>query len=146
MFQLSRIDLVLMFSSKTCCSKIQLLITFVQANEKKQKITFVLRSPKISNKQSVCKKERQFIQVLIYNNLSHLELFLLVNLVCLFQVPPFVFFFMCCASYRIHSIYILRMFNDPIASLLLYVAVDLFLRNRWSLGCLLFRYGKFIIT
>jgi len=38
------------------------------------------------------------------------------------------------------------MFNDPIASLLLYVAVDLFLRNRWSLGCLLFRYGKFIIT
>ncbi|XP_052819413.1 dol-P-Man:Man(5)GlcNAc(2)-PP-Dol alpha-1,3-mannosyltransferase-like [Mya arenaria] len=54
------------------------------------------------------------------------------------KVPPFVFFFMCCASYRIHSIYILRMFNDPVAMFLLYVAVDLFLNNRWSLGCLLF--------
>lgn len=57
------------------------------------------------------------------------------------KVPPFVFFFMCCASYRIHSIYILRMFNDPVAMLLLYAAVDLFLVNRWSLGCLMFSFG-----
>ncbi|XP_069753314.1 dol-P-Man:Man(5)GlcNAc(2)-PP-Dol alpha-1,3-mannosyltransferase isoform X1 [Narcine bancroftii] len=54
------------------------------------------------------------------------------------KVPPFVFFFMCCASYRIHSIFILRLFNDPIAMMILYVAVNLFLSNRWSLGCGLF--------
>ncbi|XP_060555192.1 dol-P-Man:Man(5)GlcNAc(2)-PP-Dol alpha-1,3-mannosyltransferase-like [Ruditapes philippinarum] len=54
------------------------------------------------------------------------------------KVPPFVFFFMCCASYRIHSIFILRMFNDPVAMLFLYLAIDLFLLNRWSLGCLMF--------
>ncbi|XP_060604571.1 dol-P-Man:Man(5)GlcNAc(2)-PP-Dol alpha-1,3-mannosyltransferase-like, partial [Ruditapes philippinarum] len=57
------------------------------------------------------------------------------------KVPPFVFFFMCCASYRIHSIFILRMFNDPVAMLFLYLAIDLFLLNRWSLGCLMFSIG-----
>ncbi|KAL4221776.1 dolichyl-P-Man:Man(5)GlcNAc(2)-PP-dolichol alpha-1 [Mactra antiquata] len=57
------------------------------------------------------------------------------------KVPPFVYFFMCCASYRIHSIYILRMFNDPVAMLLLYIAVDLFLMNKWSIGCLFFSLG-----
>lgn len=54
------------------------------------------------------------------------------------KVPPFVFFFMCCASYRIHSIFILRLFNDPIAMMVLFVAVNLFLNNRWSLGCCFF--------
>ena len=43
---------------------------------------------------------------------------------------------MCCTSYRIHSIYILRLFNDPIAMMMLYVAVNLFLSNRWTLGCI----------
>ncbi|XP_053379232.1 dol-P-Man:Man(5)GlcNAc(2)-PP-Dol alpha-1,3-mannosyltransferase-like [Mercenaria mercenaria] len=57
------------------------------------------------------------------------------------KVPPFVFFFMCCASYRIHSIFILRMFNDPVAMLFLYIAIDLFLADRWSLGCLMFSFG-----
>ena len=56
-----------------------------------------------------------------------------------FQVPPYVFFFMCCASYRIHSIYILRMFNDPVAMFFMYIAIDLFLVNRWSLGCFMYR-------
>ncbi|XP_072111238.1 dol-P-Man:Man(5)GlcNAc(2)-PP-Dol alpha-1,3-mannosyltransferase [Mobula birostris] len=54
------------------------------------------------------------------------------------KVPPFVFFFMCCASYRIHSIFILRLFNDPVAMMILYVAVNFFLNNRWSLGCCFF--------
>ncbi|XP_033764355.1 dol-P-Man:Man(5)GlcNAc(2)-PP-Dol alpha-1,3-mannosyltransferase-like [Pecten maximus] len=57
------------------------------------------------------------------------------------QMPPYVLFFMCCASYRIHSIYILRLFNDPVAMLFLYLAVDMFLRDKWSLGCLLFSFG-----
>ncbi|XP_052213489.1 dol-P-Man:Man(5)GlcNAc(2)-PP-Dol alpha-1,3-mannosyltransferase-like isoform X2 [Dreissena polymorpha] len=57
------------------------------------------------------------------------------------KVPPFVFIFMCCASYRIHSIYVLRMFNDPVAMLFLYVAVDFFLTDRWAIGCILYSIG-----
>jgi len=60
---------------------------------------------------------------------------------CLFvqQVPPYVFFFMCCASYRIHSIYVLRLFNDPVAMLFLYLAINLFLSDQWATGCFFYR-------
>ncbi|XP_067122133.1 dol-P-Man:Man(5)GlcNAc(2)-PP-Dol alpha-1,3-mannosyltransferase [Centruroides vittatus] len=51
------------------------------------------------------------------------------------KIPPYALIFMCCTSYRIHSIYVLRLFNDPIAMLLLYAAVNCFIANKWSLGC-----------
>ncbi|KAJ8320550.1 hypothetical protein KUTeg_002137 [Tegillarca granosa] len=57
------------------------------------------------------------------------------------RVPPYVLFFICCASYRIHSIYILRLFNDPVAMLFLYIAIDMFLNDHWMLGCLIYSFG-----
>ena len=50
--------------------------------------------------------------------------------------------FLGCTAYRIHSIFVLRLFNDPLAMLLLYVAVYLFLQDCWLSGCTLFRYIK----
>lgn len=44
----------------------------------------------------------------------------------------------CCVSYRIHSIYLLRLFNDPIAMLFFYASVNALLYKKYSLGCSLF--------
>nr|XP_022343201.1 dol-P-Man:Man(5)GlcNAc(2)-PP-Dol alpha-1,3-mannosyltransferase-like [Crassostrea virginica] len=57
------------------------------------------------------------------------------------KVPPYAFVFMCCASYRIHSIYVLRLFNDPVAMFFMYLAVCCFLRDRWAIGCLIYSFG-----
>ncbi|KAM9005320.1 dol-P-Man:Man(5)GlcNAc(2)-PP-Dol alpha-1,3-mannosyltransferase isoform X1 [Sarcophilus harrisii] len=51
------------------------------------------------------------------------------------RVPPFVFFFMCCASYRVHSIFVLRLFNDPVAMALLFLSINLLLSQRWGWAC-----------
>lgn len=57
------------------------------------------------------------------------------------KIPPYALFFMCCTSYRIHSIFILRLFNDPVAMLFLYASIVFFIKNRWNIGCFLFSFG-----
>jgi alpha-1,3-mannosyltransferase len=43
-----------------------------------------------------------------------------------------------CFSKRIHSIFLLRLFNDGPTMLLLYISVLLFMRHRWNVGCVVF--------
>nr|XP_039260758.1 dol-P-Man:Man(5)GlcNAc(2)-PP-Dol alpha-1,3-mannosyltransferase-like [Styela clava] len=54
------------------------------------------------------------------------------------QCPPYVFIFMCMTSYRIHSIFVLRLFNDPVAMMIFYASVNLFLSKQWSIGCIFY--------
>jgi alpha-1,3-mannosyltransferase len=44
-----------------------------------------------------------------------------------------------CASRRIHSIFVLRLFNDGIAMLFLYLAILAWLYDFWSIGSIMFR-------
>lgn len=56
------------------------------------------------------------------------------------QVPPYALVLMT-FSKRLHSIYVLRMFNDGVAMLFLYAAVLAWTskRPRWTTGCIIFR-------
>ena len=56
-------------------------------------------------------------------------------------VPPYVLFVFTFASYRIHSIFALRLFNDPIAILFLYIAVYMFIQKKWLTGCAIFSFA-----
>lgn len=75
-------------------------------------------------------------------------IFYLLTLIMIFyiyqksmKVPPFVMFFICCASYRIHSIFVLRLFNDPVAMIFLYSSIIAFMNDHWNVGCALFSLG-----
>lgn len=57
------------------------------------------------------------------------------------QMPPYVLILLS-MSYRIHSIFALRLFNDPVAMLLFYTAANLFMSHRWTIGCTFFRYSR----
>merc|ERR1719445_762046 len=54
------------------------------------------------------------------------------------KVPPYILALMSLTSYRVHSIFILRLFNDPVAVLLLYASINLFIDQRYSLGSVMF--------
>jgi len=54
------------------------------------------------------------------------------------KVPAYMIAVMCLTSRRIHSIYILRLFNDPVAMLLLYAALNMYCDGWWTIGSLLY--------
>lgn len=71
--------------------------------------------------------------------------FYLLTLILVFRIyaksrniQPYCLIILCCTSYRIHSIFVLRLFNDPVATLLLLAAVNCFVSHRWTIGCALF--------
>lgn len=57
------------------------------------------------------------------------------------KLPPYVLVISAFTSYRIHSIYVLRLFNDPVAILFLYAAINMFLDGRWSWGSIFLSFG-----
>ncbi|CAG0915995.1 unnamed protein product [Notodromas monacha] len=58
-----------------------------------------------------------------------------------YKVPPYVLIFLCCTSYRIHSVFVLRLFNDPVALLFVYIALNCFMDHRWRLGSFFYSLG-----
>lgn len=54
------------------------------------------------------------------------------------KVPPYTLVIMTCTAFRVHSIFTLRLFNDPVAMTLLYCAIALFVNDYWSLGSLIY--------
>lgn len=80
----------------------------------------------------------QYIFVGIYL----LQMFLVLKLYSKSRkVPPYVLVISAFTSYRVHSIYVLRLFNDPIAILFLYAAINAYLSGRWTLGSLFLSLG-----
>ncbi|KAK6629743.1 hypothetical protein RUM43_003561 [Polyplax serrata] len=77
----------------------------------------------------------QYIFALLY--LINLILILRIYLKCK-KLPPYVLILTCLTSYRIHSIFVLRLFNDPVAIILLYASINAFLDSRWNLGSFLY--------
>ncbi|XP_059616102.1 lethal(2)neighbour of tid protein [Phlebotomus argentipes] len=80
----------------------------------------------------------QFIFIGIYL----LQMFLVLRLYSKSRkVPPYVLLITTFTSYRIHSIYVLRLFNDPVAILFLYTALNCFLDAKWTLGSVFLSLG-----
>ncbi|XP_050690954.1 lethal(2)neighbour of tid protein-like isoform X2 [Eriocheir sinensis] len=54
------------------------------------------------------------------------------------KLPPYVLLVLCCTSYRVHSILVLRLFNDSVAMLFLFGAMNLFIENHWVMASVVY--------
>lgn len=54
------------------------------------------------------------------------------------RMPPYTLAMVSVFAYRVHSIFVLRLFNDPLAIGVLFAAVLFFMKRRWMFGCFLF--------
>lgn len=54
------------------------------------------------------------------------------------KVPPYLIVISTFTSYRIHSLYSLRLFNDPVAMLFFYAALNLFMDRKWTIGSVIY--------
>lgn len=77
-----------------------------------------------------------FIGIYLLQLLSVLKIYIRTR-----KVPPYVLIITILTSYRIHSIYVLRLFNDPIAVLFLYISLHFFLDSKWYLGSIFYSLG-----
>ncbi|CAN0146433.1 unnamed protein product, partial [Phaeothamnion confervicola] len=75
----------------------------------------------------------QYAFVAIY--VSMMAMVLYVYLRAAPRSMPLWAYFLPCISKRVHSIFVLRLFNDGVAMWLLYAAVCLFIAQRWRPGC-----------
>ncbi|KAJ0181282.1 hypothetical protein K1T71_003367 [Dendrolimus kikuchii] len=83
-------------------------------------------------------KIAQYIFIIVYM----LQLILVLRIyIKTKKVPPYVLVLTILSSYRIHSIYVLRLFNDPIAVLFLYISLNLFLDSKWYLASTFYSIG-----
>lgn len=48
---------------------------------------------------------------------------------------------LCCCSKRLHSIFLLRLFNEGPTMVLLYLSIWFFINNHWNSGCCAFSYA-----
>ena len=55
------------------------------------------------------------------------------------QLPPYLLLFLTCTAYRIHSIFVLRMFNDPVAMFFLHCSLLFMIHHKWLPTAILFR-------
>ncbi|XP_011310644.1 lethal(2)neighbour of Tid protein [Fopius arisanus] len=54
------------------------------------------------------------------------------------KVPPYVLILIFCTSYRVHSIFVLRLFNDSVAMIFLFASLNAFLDDKWYWGSVLY--------
>ena len=78
----------------------------------------------------------------IYKKIANVRLHFWRMIIFIFQVvnfPVILLVFLSLTAYRVHSIFVLRLFNDAVAIAILHVSLLLLMENRWTVGCIVYR-------